>query len=333
MSPRKWLEIETVVELFSGVMHHVKVEQIVDGKPKEIDYIDAFEVVNGQIELKSGIDKEYAPGGKKFNEVKNRIHELGNRLNGTYARMDQPEAQRYALMSIAMFLKRYFTSMLMNRVAVTRPSAALGGVSTGYYTSVIQVARDIMKYGTSSMQWTTDEQKRNMLKFASDITHQMAILIILSSVFGYEEGDEDRFEKMRKRSGALNQDDFNFGGWLFNHGLVATLGTLSEVESFGSWGPTTLGRNWKVLKSTSGAILDPRTLYGTTIKKPLEFLDHTSQFLSDNPAGYYKRDAGPYWFQKEGQPKLLNDVADIFGVTGSQVDPVTALRKMEFGRK
>jgi hypothetical protein len=333
MAPRKWLEIETVIELFSGVMHHIKVEQNVNGTKQEIRYINAFEVINGQLELKPGIDKEYAPGGKKFNEIKNRVHELGNRLNGTYARMDQPEAQRHALFAVASFLKRYFTSMLMNRLGATRPSAALGTVSTGYYRSVLQVAKDFLKYGTASMNWTTDEQKRNMLKFTSDMMHQVALLVILTSIFGYEEGDEDRFEKMRKRSGALGDDDFNLGGWLFNHGMVATMGTLSEVETFGSWNPTQLGRNWKVLKNTSGSILDPKTLYGTTVKKPLEFLDHTSQYLNDNPAGYYKRDVGPYWFQKQGQPKLLNDVADIFGVTGSQVDPVTALRKMEFGRK
>jgi hypothetical protein len=343
MSPRKWLEVETVIELLSGMLQHVGVKQTINGETNEIRYADAFQIVNGQIELKPGIDPEYAPGGKKFNEFKNKVHELGNRLNGTYARMDQPEAQRYALFKIASFLKRFFTSMLMNRIGATRPSAALGTISTGYYRSVLQVAKDFMKYGASSMNWMSDEQKRNMLKFTSDMVHQMVLLFILSAIFGYNEGDEDRFEKMRKRSGALNDDDFNMGGWLFNHGLVTTLGTLTEVETFGSWSPIVpgpdgidvaiLGRNWKQLINTSKYIGDPRTLYGTTVEKPLKMLYHLSQFIDDDPSGFYKRDVGPYWYQKQDAPKFINDAATVFGFTGSQVDPVKALKVMEFGRK
>lgn len=344
MSTRKWLEVESVVELFSGMMHHVKVEQTINGETNEIPYIDAFEVINGQIELKAGIDKEWAPGGKKFSEFKNQMQELSNRLNGTYARMDQPEAQRYIAFRVASFLKRFFTSMLMNRVGATRPSAALGTVSTGYYRSVLQTAKDFLKYGTKNYYWMSDEQKRNTLKFTADMAHQMALLFILTAVFGYNDSDPDRFEKMRQRSGALNEDDFNFGGWLFNHGLVATLGTLAETETFGSWSPITigsdgdmdvaiLGRNWKQLKNTAGQMLDPRTLYATTVKRNLELLNHFSQFLDDDPAGFYKKDAGPFWYQKEGSPKFLNDAGSILGFTGSQVDPVKALKGMELGRR
>jgi hypothetical protein len=344
MAPRKWLEIEASLELFTGMLYHVKVNQTINGQTNEIQYADAFEIVNGQIELKAGIDKEWAPGGKNFNEFKNKVHELSNRLNGTYARMDQSEAQRYAVFRIASFLKRYFTSMLMNRVGKTRPSAALGTVSTGYYRSVVQTAIDFLKYGAGNMNWMSDEQKRNTLKFAADITHQMVMLFILSAVFGYNEGDEERFEKMRQRSGALGDDDFNMGGWLFNHGLVTTLGTLTEVETFGSWSPVALGpdgdidisilgRNFKQLRSTSKNVLDPRTLYATTIEQPLNTLYHLSQYISDEPGGYYKRDVGPYWFQKQGSPKFIKDAASILGFTGSQIDPVKALKGMEFGRK
>jgi hypothetical protein len=344
MSPRKWLEIEASIEVFSGMLQHVKIDQTINGQTTEIRYADAFEVVNGQIELKAGIDPEYAPGGKKFNEFKNKVHEVSNRLNGTYSRMDQPEAHRYALFRIVSFLKRFFTSMLMNRVGATRPSAALGTVSTGYYRSVLQVAKDVLKYGVGSMNYMSDEQKRNMLKFAADITHQIALMVILSAIFGYNEGDEDRFEKMRKRSGALGDEDFALDGWLFNHGLVATLGTLTEAETFGSWSPVVmgqdgdidvaiLGRNWRQLKNTSKYMLSPMTLYGTTIEKPLNMLNHLSQYLDEDPSGFYKRDVGPYWYQKQDAPKFINDAASIFGFTGSQIDPVKALKGMEFGRK
>jgi hypothetical protein len=57
------------------------------------------------------------------------------------------------------------------------------------------------------------------------------------------------------------------------------------------------------------------------------------EFIDDDPAGFYKKDAGPYWFQKEGSPKFLNDAGGILGFTGSQVDPVKALKGMELGRR
>ena len=49
---------------------------------------------------------------------------------------------------------------------------------------------------------------------------------------------------MRKRSGALNEKDFNFQGWLFNHGIVVMLGTLNETQQFSSWSQVkATGRN------------------------------------------------------------------------------------------
>lgn len=344
MSPRKFLDIEVQIELFSGVMHHVKVKQTINGQEKEIRYIDAWEVKNGQIELKPGIDPEWAPGKSKFNEVKNRVHEINNRIVGTYATFDQPEAQRYPLFRLLSFLKRYFTSMLMNRVGATRISPALGTVTTGYLRSNLKVIRDFMRHGISNYQWMTDEEKTNFLKFVADAVQQVALLFILSAIFGYDDSDEDRFEKMRKRSGALNEDDFNLGGWLTNHGLAATLGTLSEVETFGSWNPVTFKtngdidftlfeRNWTQVKTTTKNVADPRTLYSIVLEKPLNALTHFDQFVRDDPSGFYKRDVGPYWYQKQNSPKFINDVARIFGFTGSQIDPIKAVKGMEFGRK
>jgi hypothetical protein len=324
MSPRKFLELEATLEMFTGMLYHVKVEQTINGQTKEINYANAWEIRNGQIELKPGIDKKWAPGGEKFNEFKNQSHEVSNRLQGTYARMDQPEAQRYAAFRIISFLKRFFTSMLMNRFAASRPSAALGTVTTGYYTSTLKVARDFYRYGINNYQLLSKEEKQNMVKVVADISFQIGMLMLLSSVFGYDDDDKDRFAKMKKRSGALNDEDFNLGGWLANHAVVATLATLAETEQFTS--PNQV-------KNMARNILTPSALYGITLEKPMNVLTHTYGALRNDPSAFYKKDAGPYSFQKQGEAKVYNDLAKMFGITGSQVDPVKALKGQEFQRR
>ena len=324
MSPRKFLEVEATMEMFSGMMHHIKVDQTINGEVKKLRYIDAWEVVNGQIQLKQGIDKTYDLGGEEFSKIKNTMHEVSNRLQGTYSRMDQPEAQRYAVFRTVAFLKKFFTSMLMNRVGATRPSAALGTVTTGYYTSVVKTARDFFKYGVNNYNMMTTEEKKNFLKFAADIAHQIVLFSLLGLVFGYDGDDEERFEKMRKRSGALNEKDFNMSGWLFNHGIVVMLGTLNETQQFSSWSQ---------IKATGRNIIMPDAIYGVTLKQPMDFLDHLYGYLTDDKGAFYKKDAGPYDFQKQDSPKFINDAAKIFGITGSQVDPVKALKGQEFQRR
>ena len=52
--------------------------------------------------------------------------------------------------------------------------------------------------------------------------------------------------------------------------------------------------------------------------------------LSNDNRAYYTRDVGPYSWQKEGAPKIFNDFGYLFGFTGNQIDPVKALKGMEY---
>ena len=59
-SPRKWVEMQANLQLTFGLLYHTKVKQRQeDGSEKEIDYVDAFEMVDGLIKLKPGIDVRY----------------------------------------------------------------------------------------------------------------------------------------------------------------------------------------------------------------------------------------------------------------------------------
>jgi hypothetical protein len=44
---------------------------------------------------------------------------------------------------------------------------------------------------------------------------------------------------------------------------------------------------------------------------------------------YYKKDTGPYPWQKEGSAKIWNHFGTMVGFSGSQVDPVKGLQSFE----
>jgi hypothetical protein len=343
-SPRQFLDLEVQTELLSGMLHHQRVTQTIDGVSTELRYIDAWEIRNGQIELKEGIDKEWAQGGDKFNQFKNRSHELNNRLVGTYAKMDQPEIMRYSLGRIAFFLKRYFISMFMNRFATTRTSNALGTVSTGYYVSTLQAAAKLAR--TRSLGSITSEEKTNAKKFVADAALQILMSLLLVNLFKwYGAEDPDKYKTMKERSGALNEDDFDPMGWMFNHSLVATLATLSETETFGvlnpmeynakkgEWNLSFGRRTLKQAGSTVKSMGDPTGLWNTTGQRMFDAYSNFALYLEDKPNAYWKKDTGPYWFQKADQPKFWKDIFSIFGVTGTQVSPVEAAEKEAYKQR
>jgi hypothetical protein len=135
------------------------------------------------------------------------------------------------------------------------------------------------------------------------------------------------------------EDDFELFGWLFNHTLVATLATLSESETFGILNPIeynakkgewnySFGR--KTLKqagSTVKSMGDPTGLWNTTGQKMFDAYSNFALFLEEKDNAYWKKDTGPYWFQKSGEPKFWKDIFSIFGFTGTQVSPVEAAEK------
>lgn len=59
-NPRKWLQFKATLDVFNGMMFHQTVDLNYKGKSQKIYYADAFEMVDGKIRLKEGIDPEWA---------------------------------------------------------------------------------------------------------------------------------------------------------------------------------------------------------------------------------------------------------------------------------
>lgn len=319
-SPRKWLQNEATLNSFFALMIHTKVPQVINGQTNYISYSDAWEKgPDGIIKLKEGISEDWAINGKEFKKVKNATQEVTNNLEGAYSQMDKTPLDRYAIWRLFSSLRRYFTRMFLNRFSSTRYNMRLGNLTEGYYRTFVEsIPKLIMRISEGSFFMTEEEQYASK-KMLTDFAVLGMLSFMIAYVFGYDPDDEDRFEKMRKRSGDMLSDDFNLGGWLVNHGLTSALGTRQEVLTF--LNPKEyVNLVYSGGAPTLGPIVDRYKRLGT---------DGLHLLTNDNRA-YYKRDVGPYDWQKEGSAKVWADIAYLFGLSGSQVDPIKSVKGYEY---
>lgn len=315
MSPRKFLQMEATVEILNGMLNHVKVEQKTKFGKNELRYINAWEIRNGQIELKPGIDPEYAPGGKKFNQIINQIHQVSENLEGNYAKISQPMINSYMVGRLGTYMKKFFTSMGIDHVAGTRTSASLGTIKTGSYSAMLNLIANFFKYGPQALSFMSKDQATGVRKTLTHIASVIIMQYLLRSLWGYDDDDLVKTkDAVKKRSGDLNSDNFSFWGWTQNQALVVTLGTLTEIET---WSNPNL-----FIPQLKDQYLSWGPIYDRGVKMPWEIIKHTGGAIVGNEKSFYKRDMGPYWFQKEGSAKVWVDIANLFGLSGNTVSPL-----------
>jgi len=378
---RKWSELHAAHTLHGAMLYTQMVEQTTNGTKRMIPYAEAWQLIDGQITLKPGIDPEWSNrktvhtvaagdtedsiaarynitvaqlkernrtidltegasitvgSAKEFKAFRNRGHQVSNSLNGAYAGFDQPEASRYLAFRAISFMKRYFTPMLMSRWAfrgkIWAPQArydiALGDTSEGYYITAIQALMHMVKSKFKYMPAMKSREMRAFQKVGLEMGLLMMVnMIILPLVFGWDDDDEERYAKLREKSGALpglftheQDEEFHLGGWLSNHALSLAMNIRAENESFVPLPGFGLD-DYKRSLDTKSVAMSP------TVNMWLTMINDVSQLLDDK--GYYQREVGPYTWQDEGGSKFINHMMKSIGVTGSTTSPVMAIKNFQ----
>jgi hypothetical protein len=342
-SPRKFMEMEGGLQLFYSMMYYKKIPMIVDGRETKINYADAFEMdEKGRLKLKDGIDSTYGITyeidesgqeklvlGKEFIKMQNAVHEKFKDLNGAFAKFEQPQAQQYFAYRLFAFMRRYFTTMFMSRFGKDRANFALGTVRSGYYIEAVQSLSKIISTLGQHIKYLQPSEKRAMMKMLVDVGQKLAVAMIAALLFGYDDDDEDRFEKLKAKSGALGEDDFKLTGFLSNQALTLLLKTEAENMSFIPLPGFGLDSYLDLTSSTSLA-------FGPTITSYAKIITDLSMHAlpGEDEDLFYKKDTGPYPWQKEGEAKIWNHFGTMVGFSGSQVDPVKGLQSFEsFSRR
>lgn len=337
---RKWTELNATYSLFGAMMYSQKVPQTIDGQTVMIPYIEAWEVVNGQAQLKEGVDPSWGQEGANFKAYRNKIQAVGNNLNGAFGKFDYAEADRYLLFRQVMFLKRWFTRMFMNRFQFrgsvmdpkARYDAGLNDTHMGFYVEALRAMKEGIQTGGKSFGSMTSEQKQAFMRILMDSAILVAMTLLISMVFGFDADDDEKYEKLRKKSGSLPfnflgivktaedpQHPFNVGGYISNNLLALTLQTRQEQLNWVPLPKMGLSAYTDYLNFESLAVT-------STIESYVKILSQSINLLSGDESAYYKRSVGPYEYQQQGGAKMANYFAKMFGFTGSTVDPVMATK-------
>jgi hypothetical protein len=204
---------------------------------------------------------------------------------------------------------------------------ALGKYTKGYYVSAFQSLVRVIKSKGAEMSYMTDQEKSDLKRTMAEGMFIILTALIASMLLGFDPDDDDKWKKIKARSGAINEDGFNTYGFLTNHMLLLVLGLQSETSAFVPL-PSMFGVNLgaddyvKMLTSTSTSWYNTVVLY-------VQIMSDVLNFVTFSEAARYKKDTGPYWWQQEGELKLWKRLFGVVGFTGATGDPETVLKNFQ----
>ena len=282
---------------------------------------------------------------EKFKQTRKQIQEVSRKLYGSYDDFSQAEGNLYLPYRMFTFMRKWFTPMFVNRFGGEvdfsegllkmkvnkRYNYGLGKTTIGFYLNAFKGLTELAKSKGKYYQYMPADQKRDMIRFATEGLKIITLALITSMIFGYDPDDKERFKKMRAKSGALGTPEFKMWGYLQNHALLLTLGVLSETSAFVPLPPVAgvsmgIDDYIKIASTTTSA-------FGNTISLYAKIFDSTFKLLADNPKAYYTRDEGEYSWQKKGSAKVVGQLLRTVGITGSSGDPTRALEGFENASK
>lgn len=263
---------------------------------------------------------------KLFNDFKLKIQGTGKRLNGQIAEEDNPRASKYLLYNLATFYRKFALPMFLNRFQADMSKENrwgevydfdMGTTTRGYYITAIDATIRMIKDFKKTYPKLTDEEKSAIKKVLAEGLMLFALYMVATFLFGYDPGDEDRFEKLKAK-----EERFGQLGWMSNEMLYLTIMVQRENQMFVPVPGIGIDEWLDLTESTSIATSPTLELYSKI------FMD-LFYLASGNDKAYYKQDVGPYFWQEQGDTKLGNHIASIFGLKGKNVSPIWAIKKAE----
>jgi len=325
------------ISVYHNYVEGESLEEIAKKYYISVDELKAKNRIKSEIQLEDGQEIVIAKS-EKFAAFKNKLQGTSRRLFGVYDRMGAPEGNKYVIYRLFFFMRKWFTPMFVNRFGFDPKTAtltdggyrydwALGKYTKGYYISAFQTLVKVIKSKGADYQYLTDQEKGDFRRFASEGLATIMLALISSMLLGFDPDDDDKWKKLKRRSGAYGQTGYDTYGFLANHALLLTLGVQAETTAFIPL-PRVAGQNFglddytKMITSTSSAWYNTTTLYA-------QIFGDVLSFVSGNGLPEYQKDTGPYWWQQKGTPKIYKKMFKAIGFTGGTGDPVTVLKNLE----
>ena len=265
-------EWEMQMTTFIAMLKAKKVTQIINGVEKIIDLYDAFEKgEDGIPKLKEGVQIT----DRELREYMTRIQGVNKLLNGSYAKLDQTKIEKYSLGRMAIFMKKFFIPLFVNRFGKFRGDSELQDVREGHYISFYNaIVKDMLNLPIGEIYAKmkkspedggyTDLQKAAITKTLTEIAFITALTIILV-MLGYDDDEDDSDAKKFAQYIALKL-----------RREVATFTPVAAPQEFASF----FSRPFAAMSSTGNLI----NLGGMILKTPINVA--TGAFEDDL---YYQR--------------------------------------------
>ena len=342
---RKWVQLQASLQTFFALMGSTKVEQ----NGKTIPYSEAWEVKDGKLQLKEGIDPSWgitydSEGnqlvGKIYKQKRNEFQGVLDNLNGAMGAENKAEVERYLLGRFLMFFRRWMTRMFINRFGYSgsllngtvrgRLDPTLGDTKQGWYITNLQFLYKTFKTFGKYAPYATKEEKEAIIRLTSEIGTLLLISALLPAMFDYDPDDKDRFKKLRAKSGAIPlpfvdeeaSKNFQLGGWLSNHLLLLVMQTRAEQNQFLPFPGLGLDNYTQYLNLQSLATGPTLNTYAT-LAKDLGYM------VSGSDKQFYKKDANAYEWGRADERKIWTHIAKAVGLSGSHIDPSQGIKNFE----
>ena len=315
-----------------------KLEDIAKKYNVTVEELKAKNRVNSEILLKDGQEIVISKS-EYFMQFKNKLQATSRALFGVYDTFGQPEGNKLIMYRMFFFMRKWFTPMFANRFGMdlskenfggARYDWAMGRTTKGFYVEAFQAFYKIIKSKGVDYQYLTDEQKTSLKKVSAEGLIIIASALLASMLFGFDDDDPDKWKKLKAKSGALFTDEFNTYGFISNHALLLLLGLQAETGAFVPL-PSIHGFNLgaddyaKMLTSTT-------TAFGNTLLTYIEIFGDVLNLITFNDEAIrYKKDVGPYWWQKKGELKTYKRVFNMLGLTGGIGDPEKGIQNLKKG--
>jgi len=255
---------------------------------------------------------------KKFNEIKRRIASANKKLNGTMAKIDSPIGEKYLLYDVFTFSRKFGTGMFLSRYQSDMSKENRFGEvwdwdldesNRGKYIQFLATTKNLITDYKNYWPIMTKEEKSQAYEVITEGMMLVMAGLLITYLFGYSSGDEDRFAKMKMR-----QERYGVGGWLANHALYQLIMVQRENQSFIPI-PGVGMDEWLDFTETSSIVVGP------TLSLYSKIVTDLGLILTGSDKAIYKQEVGPYSWQKEGSYKIWNHIGQIFGMSGKNVIP------------
>jgi hypothetical protein len=228
-----------------------------------------------------------------------------------------------------MFIDRFGFNPKIGKdgfIASARLQPGLGTAAEGWYVTITKFLADVARSGPKRFTYLLPDEKRALLKFTTDVLVLYIMYKLQALLFGWDPTDEERYEKLRQKSGAMrapfvtdDEYEFNMGGWLENHALLLLIQTQAEQYQFMPIPGLGLKQYMEFTDLSSIAFGPTLENYGTMVQD-LAYLG-----MGDKRA-YYQAEVGPYTWQQDGGLKFLAHAFRGAGITGTFWAPEQALK-------